>query len=144
VSLTCTSGSDSPSSTSASEAMGATFGVTNVTGAPTCTATESAVPSGYTSDGSCSAALSVGRCTIVNTASPPQPGGGNPSPTPTVPSTPTPSGSSTPGASPTTNPSATPGPGSPPSAPVDTPAAGGPPRIRPPSTGSGGLAMAGH
>jgi hypothetical protein len=34
----------------------------------TCTATESSVPAGYTSSGTCSATLAVGACTIINTA----------------------------------------------------------------------------
>jgi hypothetical protein len=41
--------------------------VTGFTGNPNCTATESPVPPGYTSSGSCSATLTAGSCTITNT-----------------------------------------------------------------------------
>jgi Mg-chelatase subunit ChlD len=67
VSLSCTSGSDTPATATASEATPATFTVTGFSGDPTCTATESPVPAGYSSGGTCSALLSVGVCTIVNT-----------------------------------------------------------------------------
>ena len=67
VSLNCTSGSVSPASASASEGTPATFTVTGFTGNPNCTATESPVPPGYTSSGSCSATLTAGSCTITNT-----------------------------------------------------------------------------
>ena len=74
VSLSCTSGSDSPATLSP-----AGSGIANTPGAPvaftvtgfntgaTCTATESPIPAGYTSTGTCAALLSVGTCTIVNT-----------------------------------------------------------------------------
>ncbi|MCH7476394.1 MAG: hypothetical protein IIA27_17270, partial [Gemmatimonadetes bacterium] len=45
----------------------ATFTITGVTGDPNCTATESPIPAGYTSTGTCAALLSVGTCTITNT-----------------------------------------------------------------------------
>ncbi|MDO8614504.1 MAG: hypothetical protein Q7T33_02055, partial [Dehalococcoidia bacterium] len=66
VSLTCASGNVSPASKPASEASPAVFEVTGFTGDPACTATEGTPPPGYTSIGSCSAALSVGHCTIFN------------------------------------------------------------------------------
>ena len=65
VSLDCASGTDSPDSAQASEALGATFTVTGFDGDPLCTATEE-IPVGYNSSGTCSALLSVGSCTIVN------------------------------------------------------------------------------
>jgi hypothetical protein len=67
VSLSCPGASVSPGSASASEASPATFTVTGYSGDPTCTATESPVPSGYTSSGTCNASLSAGECTITNT-----------------------------------------------------------------------------
>ncbi len=67
VSLSCASGSDSPATASASESTPAVFMVTAYTGDPVCTATEAPIPGGYSSTGSCSAPLSVGTCTIVNT-----------------------------------------------------------------------------
>ncbi len=56
----------------ASEADAANFTVTGFTGDPTCTATESPIPTGYTGSGSpegtCTAALvATGTCTITNT-----------------------------------------------------------------------------
>jgi hypothetical protein len=67
VSLGCTSGVVSPASGSASEASPVVFTVTGYEGNPTCTATESPVPTGYDSSGACGASLSVGECTITNT-----------------------------------------------------------------------------
>ncbi len=66
VSLSCASGSVSPASASASEATPATFTITGYTGNPTCTATESPIPNGYSSTGNCSAALLTGSCTVTN------------------------------------------------------------------------------
>ena len=43
--------------------------VSGFSGNPTCTATESPIPAGYTSTGTCAATLSVGTCTITNTLS---------------------------------------------------------------------------
>ena len=78
VSLSCASGRVSPASASASEATPASFTVTGFSGDPNCTATESPVPPGYTSSGTCSALLSAGSCTITNTltAAPPPAVGG--------------------------------------------------------------------
>jgi Mg-chelatase subunit ChlD len=67
VSLNCTSGAVSPASASASEASPAVFTVTGYEGNPTCTATESPIPTGYDSSGTCGASLSAGECTITNT-----------------------------------------------------------------------------
>ena len=50
-----------------SEANPRVFTVTGFTPDPTCTATESPVPAGYSSTGTCSALLSAGTCTIANT-----------------------------------------------------------------------------
>ena len=67
VSLSCTSGSASPASASASEAVPAAFTVTGFSGDPSCTATESSIPTGYLSSGTCAAALVAGgQCTITN------------------------------------------------------------------------------
>ena len=71
VSLSCTSGAATPASANASEATPASFTVTGYTGDPTCTATETPVPTGYTGSGSpagtCQAALVAGgTCTITN------------------------------------------------------------------------------
>ena len=71
VSLTCATGTVSPSSTTMSEASPAIFTVLVVVGDPNCVATESPVPLNYASTGTCNAALvSVGTCTITNTYSP--------------------------------------------------------------------------
>ncbi len=67
VSVSCTSGTPSPASGSASEATPFTTTVSGYSGSPTCTATESPVPTGYNSTGTCSALLSAGQCTITNT-----------------------------------------------------------------------------
>ena len=67
VSLSCTSGSVSPASASAAEGSPAEFTLTGYNGNPTCTATESPIPAGYDSTGTCAAALSAGECTITNT-----------------------------------------------------------------------------
>ncbi|MCI0882951.1 MAG: hypothetical protein J4O13_01045, partial [Chloroflexi bacterium] len=68
VSLTCDTGVVTPASASASEASPAVFTVTGFTPDPNCTATESPVPTGYTSTGTCNAALvAAGQCTITNT-----------------------------------------------------------------------------
>lgn len=139
VSLDCSDGSISPSSESASESSGATFGVVNFSGDPTCTATEAPIPQGYTSTGTCSASISDARCTIVNneapaTATPVNPDAptGNSDPDTPVGVLPTPTSGS---------PSETTG-NPPPAGPVQTPGADSPPRIQPPSTGSGGLVSA--
>ncbi|MCJ7439320.1 MAG: hypothetical protein MUP97_16370, partial [Acidimicrobiia bacterium] len=58
------------------------FGTTTGT---TCTATETAVPAGYTSSGPCSETLAVGTCTITNTLIPPPPSPPPPSPPPPSP-----------------------------------------------------------
>ena len=72
VSLSCTSGTVSPASASAAEGSPAEFTLTGYEGDPTCTATESPIPTGYDSTGTCGTALiSAGECTIVNTAVPP-------------------------------------------------------------------------
>ena len=94
VSLSCASGNVSPASASASEAAPAAFTVTGFTGNPSCTATESPVPTGYTSSGTCSAALTAGSCTITNTLVPAT--ATPPPPTPTVPPTITPTPTATP------------------------------------------------
>ncbi len=68
VSLSCTNGGVATASdTSASMADDANFTVTGFTlnSNPTCTATETGVPAGY-SINSCNATLSVGVCTIIN------------------------------------------------------------------------------
>ncbi len=70
VSLSCATGSTSPSSAMATEAVPAVFTVIAPVGNPICTGTESPIPTNYTSTGTCSAALSAGFCTIVNTYSP--------------------------------------------------------------------------
>jgi len=69
VSLSCTNGGvGTATDSSASMADDANFNVYGYTlgSDPTCTATETAVPAGYTTS-SCSALLSVGVCTITNT-----------------------------------------------------------------------------
>jgi hypothetical protein len=65
ISLSCASGTASASDSSASEADDANFTVSGFTGDPTCTATETGVPAGYTTN-SCNAPLSAGSCTITN------------------------------------------------------------------------------
>jgi hypothetical protein len=68
VSLSCTAGTASPSSAPASEASPAVFTVSGVSSNVNCTATESPIPDGYISTGTCVAALlMVGQCTVVNT-----------------------------------------------------------------------------
>ena len=67
VGLSCASGSVNDVDTTASEADDADFTVSGFSGDPLCTATETSVPSGYSSSGTCAALLSVGTCTIVNT-----------------------------------------------------------------------------
>ena len=69
VSLVCTSGSMTTDDATATEVPPDTadFTVSSPSGDPTCTATETPIPAGYTSTGTCSALLSVGTCTIVNT-----------------------------------------------------------------------------
>jgi hypothetical protein len=69
ITLNCTSGLVSPPTASASEGSPAAFMVTGFSGAPTCTATESNVPGGYTPNESACASvdLSAGGCTIANT-----------------------------------------------------------------------------
>ncbi len=75
VTLSCASGSVvPPGPASASEASPASFMVGGFTGDPSCTATESPVPAGYSSSGTCSALLSAGQCTITNTLIPPTTG----------------------------------------------------------------------
>jgi hypothetical protein len=69
VSLVCMSGTASPASASASEAAPAVFTVSGNSANVNCTATESPIPDGYVSSGTCVAALlTVGQCTVVNTA----------------------------------------------------------------------------
>jgi hypothetical protein len=82
--VTCASGTATQPSLSSSEASPAVFSITGFSGDPLCTATESPIPSGYITTGTCSALLSVGVCTIVNTQDP----GGPPNPTPCGPSCP--------------------------------------------------------
>jgi hypothetical protein len=53
-------------SVTVSEGLPGMFTVTNFTGDPTCIATESPIPAGYTSTGQCQAPLSFGMCTITN------------------------------------------------------------------------------
>jgi len=67
VTLSCTSGSVTNSPQPADEGLNAVFNVQEFAGDPTCTATETSVPAGYTSTGTCEALLSVGTCTITNT-----------------------------------------------------------------------------
>jgi hypothetical protein len=68
VTLTCASGVVTPAGPQAvTEAAPASWHITGYTGDPNCTATESPVPAGYNSTGTCSAALSAGECTITNT-----------------------------------------------------------------------------
>ena len=69
VAVSCTNGgTGTPTDSSASETDDANFVIDGFTLGtdPTCTATETGVPLGYTVN-SCSALLSVGSCTIVNT-----------------------------------------------------------------------------
>ena len=66
VSISCASGIVDPASDSASEATPGEFTVTGFSGDPLCTATESPIPAGYESTGTCAALLSAGTCTIVN------------------------------------------------------------------------------
>ncbi len=68
VSVQCTAGSVFANDSSASEADPARFTVSGFVSAAatTCTATESNVPVGYSSFGSCSASLAAGTCTITN------------------------------------------------------------------------------
>ena len=70
ITLTCTSGTASPSAAFAAPGSPAMFTVTGHIGDPTCQATETLVPAGYvgsgTPAGTCNAALSVGACTITN------------------------------------------------------------------------------
>jgi hypothetical protein len=68
VTLECGSATVSPSGAqSVSEGSPVTFTVSGFSGDPNCTATESPIPTGYDSTGTCQAALSVGKCTIFNT-----------------------------------------------------------------------------
>ena len=67
VTLICDTGVVTPASASASEGSPAVFSVTGFTPDPNCTATESPIPTGYTSSGTCNAVLeAVGQCTITN------------------------------------------------------------------------------
>jgi len=69
VGLVCSSGSVTGVDQTASEADPGNFlvnGFATLAGT-TCTATETAVPSGYTSSQTCSATLAAGGCTITNT-----------------------------------------------------------------------------
>ena len=66
VSLVCASGTEAPASAPVSEASPVTFTVSGYTGDPSCTATESPIPAGYESTGTCTANLSTGVCTITN------------------------------------------------------------------------------
>jgi hypothetical protein len=73
VTLSCSpnGGTPAPASGAVSHAAPRTFTVTGFTPDPTCTATESPIPAGYTASGSpagtCAALLSAGACTITNT-----------------------------------------------------------------------------
>jgi hypothetical protein len=69
VNVVCDSGSVSVIDPTASEASPASFGVSAFGSAAgtTCRATETSVPNGYSSSGSCSATLASGSCTITNT-----------------------------------------------------------------------------
>ena len=67
VTLSCTSGTVTNSPQPADEGLNAVFNVQEFAGDPTCTATETMVPAGYNSTGTCNALLSVGTCTITNT-----------------------------------------------------------------------------
>ncbi len=66
VSLSCASGIVAPSSATATEASPANFTVTGYSGNPNCTATESPIPQGYDSSGTCTADLNTGICQITN------------------------------------------------------------------------------
>lgn len=81
VTLSCTQGTAAPASAPASESIPAIFTVTGASGTAVCTATESPIPPGYTSGGTCNATMAVGSCTITNTLITPTP---SPSPTGTV------------------------------------------------------------
>jgi Mg-chelatase subunit ChlD len=68
VGLVCASGAVTVVDGSASEADPAEFRVTGYSGDPICTASESPIPTGYDSTGTCAAALvGAGECTITNT-----------------------------------------------------------------------------
>ncbi|MCH8051900.1 MAG: hypothetical protein IIC86_07775, partial [Chloroflexi bacterium] len=69
VTLSCASGTvTGPNPKNSSELNPAVFEVTGFSGDPNCTATESPIPAGYTSSGTCNAALvATGQCTITNT-----------------------------------------------------------------------------
>ncbi len=69
VSVLCTSGSVVANDSTASEVDPADFTVSGFAGpgTSTCTATETAVPTGYTSAGVCTATIAVGACTLTNT-----------------------------------------------------------------------------
>ena len=74
VSLSCATGSATPASCPASEATPAGFTVTGYTAGATCTATESPIPLGCSSTGTCAdtivgAPSGTGACTITNTLS---------------------------------------------------------------------------
>lgn len=72
VGVTCSSGSVVTGISTAAEGAPAAFTVNRFATAAstTCTATESPVPAGYTSSGTCSATLAAGACTITNTLEP--------------------------------------------------------------------------
>lgn len=137
VTVSCTTGTSSPPD-NVDESGPVSFIITGFSGDPTCTATESGVPPGYTTS-SCVALLSAGGCTIVNvqiTPTPtPSPGPGTPSPTPSPTPTPTPGpGTGTP----TPSPTAVPVTQSPVPTPTGTGAVGG--FVDVAATGSGGSA----
>jgi hypothetical protein len=74
VSLTCTSGSVTSNPRLASEGTPAVFNITGASAGATCTAVESPVPAGYTANQSgCQSRPLNSSCTIVNTASAPDP-----------------------------------------------------------------------
>lgn len=130
-SLSCAAGSASPGSASISESSPGVFGIVGFTGDPVCTGTETPIPQGYSSSGTCSAAATTGTCTIVNLATPA-------APPPTATSVPPPPPPTDSGAPPAPPPGSTEPPEPeqplPPAAPID------PPAIKPPFTGSGGMA----
>jgi hypothetical protein len=66
VTLACEAGTVESGAQTVNEDAPATLTVLGYAGDPVCTAKETAVPAGYTSSGSCAAALSAGHCTILN------------------------------------------------------------------------------
>ena len=70
VTLSCTSGAVTIDDGTGSEGNPASFTVIGfaAAGTTTCTATQTAVPDGYTSSETCTATVATGACTITNTA----------------------------------------------------------------------------